>query len=358
MKYLIYDLFNLNVVKMRREMNLFVFFGILSLMITSCAKQDLVIEDLSVQNDKAFDCIEFNDFKILSFKDEKVFNEKLKTLENKNDLELDKWEMNIDFISMRRAFEEIVEDELNYYDSKELKHSSLLDKYPNAYVVAETIDSCQYLEMNIYSDVLSKVVNPDGLLKIGDKIYQHSHNKIKVINNSDPKDIRRLIEVNNTIVDENIYVVNLEINRSSFHRTCQSVDGSLKVVLYETFMQNQSEFYPNRKATTYWITVRSLQKRLWGAWYDNKKADIYVTGSFSGNSTYGWKNGSVYDYIVWSGNYTHTKHDHTLQFMLPYQLEGYSGFETESIHPEIYQSWHRAVVSTSKNQATCTISYP
>lgn len=96
-------------------------------------------------------------------------------------------------------------------------------------VVTETDDSGKYFEKNIHSNQLSYSVNEDGLVIIGDKFYQHTIDKIKLLKSEDINRIAKLTETNTIGVIDDISV--LTVN-NSFSRFCQSNDRRLRIIVY------------------------------------------------------------------------------------------------------------------------------
>lgn len=341
-----------------------VLFGLILALISiiSCTKE----KETKIKSSSIFSLKQYqrylSDFKILVFKSEQDLADTLKYLEGKDDEFLLNWEKQHDFISMRQAFEDIVADELNFSENPELVHSNLISKYPNSFVIEKTFDDCGFFDKNIHSDYLSKVVNPDGLIIVGDSIYQHTKDYIKVIKDGDLNKIPNLLSATTSISNLGIEVYSIKSGTTTFNRSCQSNDGRLRIIVYEDFIQNTSTSDPKQKATTYKVKVRSLQRRLWGLWYDNYKTNISLTGNHVGNSTYGWLTSNSYVFINWSGSYNVASNGqmHTFEIFLPYSQMPQSnpGLRTDGIHPEIYQSWHKGVASRSGKTATCTTVYP
>jgi hypothetical protein len=303
-------------------------------------------------------------FNILEFKSEEDLYATLAYLEKKDDLSLDNWEKEVGFISMRKAFNDIADDELNFSESTELIHSELINKYPNTIVIEKTEDSCGFFDKNIHSDYLSKVVNPDGLICVAGKIYQHTKDYIKIIENGDKSMIRALFSTTTSNAELGIKIIpinsdNTKSGTATFHKQSEQKNGKLKILLYEDFIQNTSGTF---KVTTYRVRVRSLKRRLWGLWYDNYNTNIKLATSVQGNATEGWlPNNNNYVNVNWSCNYTLYSNGqmHTFDIYLPYyqQEQYHPGLKTEKVHPEIYHSKQIGTISRDGNSASCSTNY-
>lgn len=302
------------------------------------------------------------DFNVLVFKNEQDLEKTLQYLEGKSDEFLLDWEKKYDFVSMRQAFEEIIADEINFADNEELVHSDLIYKYPNSFVIEKTYDQCGFFDKNIHIDNMSKVVNPDGLIVVENSIYQYTKECVKVIKDGDINKIPNLLSATISDLSLGIEVYPTRSGTPSFSKVCQGDDGRLRILVYEEFVQNTPASYPQIRVTTYKVKVRTLQRRLWGLWYDNYKTYITLKGNHSGNTTYGWFANNTSDYLSWSGAYNVTSNDkmHTFEIFLPYyhMHQHNPGFTTDGAHPEIYQSWHKGTATRNGRTATCKTVYP
>jgi len=305
-------------------------------------------------------------YNILVFENDQKLSETVNTLKVKSDAEFASWELQNNFVSMYTAFNKIVDDELNYSESTVNEHSILLYEYPNAFISVLTDDSCGFYDINNDLDnQLSKVINPDGLVVVGGKIYMYSKEKIKIINDGDFSKIPQLYTIASTNQSLGIIVeAAASSGTNSFHRECNNKNNPLKIIVYEDFVQNISSTYPNQRVTFYAITVRSLKRRLWGAWYDNYKTNINLQGNHNGNTTYGWLANGSSVYIGWYGSYNVNSNgmQHTLKIYLPYNSmpQTYPGpnLRTDGNHPQIYSSWHQGTISRDGKSVSCTTTYP
>ena len=345
-------------------------------LLNSCKKEVLHNSSTNSENTSTIQhSLKRQGLNILEFESEQALQDTLLFLRGKDDAFLDTWEVQKGFTSMRKIFNEVAEAEIqvaNKYENlppqalaalqnKPVEHSQKAILHKNMLVTRNTDDGAQYYEKNIHTDELSRVVNEDGIVIVGDKIYQHISDKIKIITDGDVNKIPLLKAAVVTNANQNIQVFSVS-GTNTFNRSCQSNDGRLRIIVYEDFIQNTSTFYPTNKVTTYRVRVRSLQRRLFGAWYDNYNTNISLNGNHVGNITSGWFANNNSTTINWSGAYNVASSGqvHTFEIYLPYpqMLQSNPGLRTDGLHPEIYQSWHKGTASRSGRTATCTTYYP
>jgi len=118
------------------------------------------------------------------------------------------------------------------------------------------------------------------------------------------------------------------------------------------------------QVTKYKMTVRSLRRRLFGAWCDNYKTNITLTGNHVGNTANRWLSNNNYVSVSWKGSYSRATpgQEHTFEMFLPYYSPlGLSSSDgnliTEGETPQIYQSWHTGRATRNGRTAICTTTY-
>lgn len=283
-----------------------------------------------------------------------------------SELEVDDWEDDQSFFSMRRAFSELVDaemaisnyqdslsqDSIDYYETQPIQHSSLVSDYAHM-IVTEMVNDTGFFDLNIYNYNLAYLVNTYGIVRIGDSIFQYTRDYLKYIDNGNPEKIPALIAATADDAANNIVVLPIRgpinpfarssSNTSTFVRSKIGNDKRKRVIIYQDWVQNIAKNDPLLRATHYFITVRSLQRRLFGAWYDNYKAWLSSNGNTAGNQTPGLLGNGSSLTINWSFGFgvATSYPDHTLHTYLPKNqgfTQSFPALQTDAYHPTLYSS--------------------
>lgn len=265
---------------------------------------------------------------------------------------------------MRNVFDQIVDsekslssrldslggDSSSYYLNFLPKHSSLCDTY-SYMLVNRTLGDGSFYDLNIDDYNFSYLVNPHGIVKIGPKIYQFTSQYIKTIDDGDSQKIPNLLNAtvsdpNNNITVKTIHVdyivLHKEATTSTFVRSAVGNNGRNRVIIYQNWDQiTTSQAYV--MITTYKVRVRSLKKRMFGAWYDNDKRNLSISGNVTGNITYGKLANNSFITVSWSfgvSNFANNVHtwDYFLPNMYGMNQTALKELVTDGYHPEIYSS--------------------
>jgi hypothetical protein len=259
----------------------------------------------------------------LVFKDEIQLKETINLLSTKNEAEKDLWEKQFNgFKSMRYAFGEVVKEELAFQEKLENGsqgntvsidgiindfYTALAEKYKTSVFIATLSDGSKFLDKNIHTEPLSYVINEKGLLKVGDKLFQHTRGYIKSTKNI--LNVNALEKSTHINESEGVEVQIMHTNRShDMYKTMRSwvysntVTGysrpERKIILYEDFIQNTSG---SNTATTYAMTVRNLKRSFGTTWWVDDPSFTTLSGTYNGNyiPTSG-------QYSTWSSGNVHT----------------------------------------------------
>ena len=276
----------------------------------------------------------------LTFSSEDDMRTQLQELLNSPPESWDDWDMAHNFTSLRSIFDDVVlaeaeigarydamsEEELEKLADAPIEHSPLVEEYAHVLHINRTDPEAFYYEQNVWDISLAWIVNSHGIVKIGDKIYQHSHSFIKCIENGDEGLIGTLpdIRVSNEFITvtqppllrENVCnICGLFCDTGCEH--CNMHNGAIppappvndppprfqgpnicgtwiesnttsggsnpkkKIIHYVDYIQNTA----SDPAGTYFVTtmkstLRGLKNRL-NLWWDNDpNADLYISGSF------------------------------------------------------------------------------
>ena len=273
---------------------------------------------------------------------------------------------------MRRAFRELVEAELSlserlenlsedsitYWKSQPVQHSTCYSNYQHM-VITVTDNDTSFFDLNIYDYNFSYLANTYGIVKVGGLIYQFTKDYVKYIDNGDPALISSLLtatssDASNNIVVKPIYYSVSAFARenkkssmqgtSTFVRSAAGNNGRFRVYVYQDWLQNTSSVDAQLKVSSYWVKVRSLRRRLFGAWYDNYNEWLSCSGNIVGNQTWGQLSNNISNLTInWTAGFNESSPtmDHTLQFFLP-RNQGFTSsmreLRTDGYHPEIYSS--------------------
>lgn len=180
----------------------------------SCQEEEFLQDDLATADDN-FGVKEYNGY--LWFKDTATYLATLKKLEGYSREELDQWEEELGFTSIRFLFEKAVdEDEVYFEELENMEEEEVTAKYPNgvkphsSYVLnnAELFNFHEegWFEPKTPISRLNKVLNKDGLVRIGGKIVEYSSNAVKIILDGDEKKIPLLDNVSESQFENSIRV--------------------------------------------------------------------------------------------------------------------------------------------------------
>lgn len=127
---------------------------------------------------------------MLVFKDENALNRTLLFLSGKNESFIDQWDYKNGLKSMRKTFNDIsiaeagwlkkfkpTDEDINK-DGRPALYMKEFNSNRNAVVMLKRGSGDQFLEKNVFFDAYSKVLNRDGMVKIGGEVYQYTKDKL------------------------------------------------------------------------------------------------------------------------------------------------------------------------------------
>jgi hypothetical protein len=199
--------------------------------------------------------------------------------------------------SLREIYEEVNEEENTFLEELSAKHgsSSTLSRAeigwtPKAKELIEReallIDDLDILEMNITVPSYADFVNSDGIVKIGNEIYQFKKDYVRVITDGS---VSKISLLKNLTTDKNgieVYPVSRQRKLSNSGRTqanssCQNTNGSYRLLAYEDWV---GAYLPGGNCgygvflENYYLTLRSL-KRILGTWQNHQTGSLRSEGS-------------------------------------------------------------------------------
>jgi hypothetical protein len=262
----------------------------------------------------ASDADEAEDSKIeanfLEFQDLEAFFETLGTLKTKDRDALESWESQRGFVSMGSIYARILEETTS--GGADGPDGDGPEGSPDLGSRAGFSYSARYtgmlrpsrfgLDMNVTVDDYAKLVNKDGLVRIGDFIYQFTRDKVKATGGRGGSRVALLKQAQTTNEGLAVWVTRVVIKSSpqaaeeiaapgSFSRSCESVAGSSRLIAYEELVEWIDPANPRRIITNYGLKLRSLRRE--GAWLDHWTDAMKATGWYEGSAPLGKKSYSI-----------------------------------------------------------------
>ena len=181
------------------------FFLVISILIGSCSNdgfKDIELERSNRHSDPKIMDLNLKQFtvrsNVLVFKDKEAFLETFNALNSRNKNIIDKWEKQAGFVSMHSVFKKYLEQEEEWSKNfmqknkgrtmDELRNNfkipkfPIVEKYPGAIELKEDMQGCKYYDVTVDRDEYLRLISPEGLLKIGKKIYYFNGRKVYIIN--------------------------------------------------------------------------------------------------------------------------------------------------------------------------------
>lgn len=247
----------------------------------------------------------------LTFGDFDQLEQKVIELDEMTEDEISNWEKSKNFVSIRTIsdaidsaefdfYEHVKDSLLKLYTESEIEnmkfpemHAQLFYEFSELFI-KKTMkdDNSIYYDLDINNYNYSRIVNKDGIVKVGTPIYQFKEATIKIIEDGNKDKIKILDDIIETDPINKITVINLKgdnlfppnnmnVTPHPFEYETYKTRNTFKVIMRNRFEQ---KYYSPRKcyATTYSIQVRSL-RRYFGV-YGNYKTNMTYNGSFTGSS--------------------------------------------------------------------------
>ncbi|TAG57182.1 MAG: hypothetical protein EAZ29_02335 [Runella slithyformis] len=151
----------------------------------SCDRKD-------IENPQATGSLQ-SENRYLEFKDFSTFQDKLKEIQKKSPDELVSWESSVNFTTLHRSYEQIMKDELASVEKaealvrqgvspKDIKlEKSLLRQELGKMLIETSLGT----EINLFDPAYAKLLNKDGVVKIGVELYKFGSDNVKVIKDGD-----------------------------------------------------------------------------------------------------------------------------------------------------------------------------
>lgn len=225
--------------------------------------------------------------------------------------EIKAWEKEIGFISIQTILENALEEEEKYFEQfdpetlteedierivkekEALGYTEYTQKYIDAGILKPYItDEISSLELAVVSSINERFLNTDGIVKVGDIVYQFTHTQCKKILDGDMNKIDLLKNVSEDVQNKNIIVGNLVKYKDIHERFAHvpKVSGNYRIEA-EIWLRRWDYTYD--KDYYYYTAYRNYKRNMWGKFKQDPTADTYHY--ISANST--WRGGSQPGYV-------------------------------------------------------------
>lgn len=280
----------------------------------------------------------------MEFESEKAFSQMLDALSQKTQTQLDEWEKQQGFVSLRKRYNEVIKaEEINGDNGLKPLKSEEATLYTAAYIPSEYGG----LEPNIADLRKMAVVNIDGIVKIGDVFHQFRKDQTKSLPDKpyaiDEVAMLKSAISSNTSTGLTVYPVRItrklisdvKENKSarlggvlSGSRGCESYSGSPQewhLIANEEILEAErggdetvcdpgytynpttgqlqvgvncrTVYNPNLHEFQARLRIRTLKRGFWGNWYDRSSSEQRANGHWKlqPNSVVapGWNSGNI-----------------------------------------------------------------
>lgn len=277
----------------------------------SCQEESLLQDDLVVADDN-FEIRAHNGY--LWFKDSATYSATLEKLEGYSREELDQWEEELGFTSIRSIFEKAVDEDEKFFEAIEkLPEEEIQPKFANGiaphskFVLQNAelfrFNSEGWFDINLPYAHIHKLLNRDGIIRIGDNIMKYSSNAVKIIRDGDENKIGLLESIKKTDSKAGIKVNDIVVirkgidleNAKSFVRPALVNECTNKVDRYRVRMYENIDMELNATFGSTTIThsfeVHSFRHTYQG-WQRRFKTSS-LGGSLNFDASYGSYGGNV-----------------------------------------------------------------
>ena len=280
----------------------------------------------------------------LEFKDKDEFDKTVKDLAKKSRQELDDWDKTKNFVSLRGLFDRIVDEENTTAD----KEDALIKENPKLkstmkHQYSSLLNECKQMisadnsgmDMKIFELEYAKVLNKDGIVKIGSSLYQFGADNYKIVTNADYSNVKKLSTLTNDNQTDNLKYYPVRVSsqlikngRTNNEGYCWSNDGG----------QQGTNYGLEAWATGYYYYLLDTS-----TWTFNNTVEAGVRMKFCKNHWYGWTNYASSGYYV-SGTYSFTISGLPVtptsagptSYTTP---QGFSGESSQPSYSFIYRTW-------------------
>ena len=272
---------------------------------------------------------------MLSFSSMENFNKVFADVTEKDNSYLDNWEGSLGFTSLRSIFNQVVKAENEFSDNLSKIHgeNAVLsrEKFGYTEVTNKNKEILIFMEDGSFDlDVTtfghSYILNAEGLVKIGGKIYNFTKDYVKVLGSNSFKSFSHLKTITCSDESANIFVsdVQRETNilfeshnqkTNEIVKTCIATNNKDRLIVYEDYVYYAQGGTPCYVYShNYLIKLRNLKKNIFGSWVNSETGSMRITGKLRIDQTKKVDDfGYVFDKVIvdvpnidWPFDYGHT----------------------------------------------------
>ena len=300
--------------------------AVILLLFAACEKTELVKEQPETKIKEQAISVQHG---MLVFDSQETFDATVEKLEIMTLDERKAWEEELGFKSYQRLIHEIIEAEivlndkyesLSEVEQKKLlrtseyeRYSQLTLKYMEKGLVRTVVNENGEEHMEFPTIIFPNVLNEDGMVTIGNNIYQYTEGQFKYLKSRDFSKIENL-KITKTLVDnDQMLVANIQnknkitvINSEAISHTV----GRKKIVLRELY-NYYGPFSDGTRKAYYQVTAVAERKNWLGSWIGDNTSiwlygDVHVTDNITNpNPTFSISNyqGAIKSIIVFNQYY-------------------------------------------------------
>ncbi len=212
--------------------------------------------------------------------------------------ELQNWENKIGFVSQQSILESALNEESKYFEQfdptnmtekeiaevvkekEKLGYTEFTKKYINSGLIRPYInEDISSLELTVESKIYPGFLNLDGMVKIGNIIYQYTPTQCKQITDGDFNKVEMLKLAKYSNKSQNIKIGNLISDKSNLHIYLAGeqtkTEGRKRII---TYIKLRIYDYGSTRDFYYYLGYKNYKKNIWGNWKEDSKADTNVSG--------------------------------------------------------------------------------
>lgn len=289
-------------VNWHRLRNLSTIFTLLFILIVSCKNFPLTeVSTETFEQTLQTDSVRFEK-NYLVFRSFSAYINTLTVVQTYDSKKYREWSSNLQFSTMWNLFNEITQAETEILSKENLTDEQTLSLKQHGYLSEIAAKHAHFLTfsletgiaLNLFSPAASLLLNEDGIVKIGNNLYQFGKQTVKIIKNGDESSIQGLDKI--VVSTENVSVckvtwvgsnkgVDSGTASSQWTRSCSNDNGKYRIYGYADWLIYYDPYVGN--VYTLSINISSLKKGFLGYYYsysdnlcENGSANVY-NSSFS-----------------------------------------------------------------------------
>jgi hypothetical protein len=169
-------------------------------------KEDVIVKDIVIANQQT-EKVTVSENGYLVFKDQESYSEILNNIDKMTDDEFTLWEKSIGFESAQTFLADFYEklENVDTYEEYEILQQQFSDK-----LVFESDGS---IRLNFYATAWDRVLNVDGIMKIGNTLHKFEKDRQLLINDGDYSDIKNFQAIKDDTCKVRIFIPRQHIDK-------------------------------------------------------------------------------------------------------------------------------------------------